>query len=578
MDSKSLRNCWRPRTRVDKIAVGDDERADYKTSGVNQQYLLQREMMIRWVVVLTIPIMLQQFITAGIDLNNADSTTDTCKCHPFCPIHTYDKPQTHEITYDTKQVQDNILPFTNDVKGGFWSECLDPFGSDDDVAYDDDTADPDWTKGFTANPTDGVRYRNFLVNIGGENYANPIMTNPDGPSPNQPLYSQMCCMDGVQDPSVRAGAAFKALSGMWVAVTSLVSFCLMAVAWWAQAKQGLWAKSSKYMFAGWFINFAMILLLFLIPLHLVAFPTADEIKILISGIMDDALYTQNFVLAVMQTVTGITPTAAFSALDFFAKLINNLMTEITPVGLDMTARVVFTMLSCKSVLPLALSLLPGIQKGAVLCKMVFPDSPLFGWIAWVVPVFYVPIVAAILMMALQVLATTGFTLGVFFLIASAVCPLFLGQTMTKMYKTTDDWLKAIAGQNVIKARIVLLAAALISFAVFGYRMADAQSVSMKALADGLKGMLSMSNMFFLVVGFFRGFCLTSVVATDALLHLTFAMRADERASPELAQHFQEATDVAQQTLHSSSTKASKQSPSTIELGEKSMLGEKLLSE
>jgi hypothetical protein len=352
----------------------------------------------------------------------------------------------------------------------------------------------------------------------------------------------------------------------------------MAVAWWAQAKQELWAKSSKYMFAGWFINFAMILLLFLIPLHLVAFPTADEIKLFIAGSLDDLLYTQDFVLAVMHTVTGITPTAAFSALDFFTKLIKSIMAEVTPVGLDMTARVVFTMLSCKSVLPLALSLLPGIQKGAVLCKMVFPDSPLFGWIAWVVPVFYVPIVAAILMMALQVLATTGFTLGVFFLIASAVCPLFLGQTMTKMYKTTDDWLKAIAGQNVTKARIVLLAAAFISFAVFGARMADAQSESMQALAEGLKGMLSMSNMFFLVVGFFRGFCLTSVVAADALLHLTFAMRADERASPELAQHFQEVTDVAQQTLHSSSMKASKRSPSTIELGEKSMLGEKLLSE
>jgi hypothetical protein len=136
--------------------------------------------------------------------------------------------------------------------------------------------------------------------------------------------------------------------------------------------------------------------------------------------------------------------------------------------MDMLARVMSSTIATKAVAPMALALLPGIKRGAFQCKLLFPQSLLFGWIVWVslkffyvvpiciclcfflkvVPIFYVPIIAVLMLMALQLLSSAWLSGCAVLFGASQLYPLAMGTGIAKMYRDAAHFRQAAVMKKV----------------------------------------------------------------------------------------------------------------------------------
>jgi hypothetical protein len=92
--------------------------------------------------------------------------------------------------------------------------------------------------------------------------------------------------------------------------------------------------------------------------------------------------------AVMQNMTDSVIKSASSFQD-------GQLTQTSNILLISYINIMHTIEAASKVVPTALSLLPGVGKGAKFCKHLFPQSPVYGWIVFVIPFFYMPLVSAV---------------------------------------------------------------------------------------------------------------------------------------------------------------------------------------
>jgi hypothetical protein len=76
------------------------------------------------------------------------------------------------------------------------------------------------------------------------------------------------------------------------------------------------------------------------------------------------------------------------------------LTQTSNILLISYINIMHTIDAASKVVPTALSLLPGVGKGADFCKHLFPQSPIYGWIVFITPFFYLPLVSAVSQYAL----------------------------------------------------------------------------------------------------------------------------------------------------------------------------------
>jgi hypothetical protein len=76
------------------------------------------------------------------------------------------------------------------------------------------------------------------------------------------------------------------------------------------------------------------------------------------------------------------------------------LTQTSNILLIAYINIMHTIEAASKVVPTALSLLPGVGKGADFCKHLFPQSPIYGWIVFIIPFFYMPLVSAVSQYAL----------------------------------------------------------------------------------------------------------------------------------------------------------------------------------
>jgi hypothetical protein len=232
-------------------------------------------------------------------------------------------------------------------------------------------------------------------------------------------------------------------------------------------------------------------------------------------------------------------------IQMFVPVVTYFVNALGSKALNMMARVFYTFISAQAIAPMALALLPGIKAGASQCKLMIPQSALFGWIMWVVPIFYVPIIAVFYLMALQLLSSPWLTACTVLFGASQLYPFLMGRGIVKVYRDAEHYRTSTVMKNVGRTATILKYMS--TLCLVGYAVeigADVESM----LVTIVKNRLNPKRLMFMVLGCAKGYLLTTVLASDALLHLTFSMHSEEQSSPVAVQEMKDTISRGRQAL------------------------------
>jgi hypothetical protein len=196
---------------------------------------------------------------------------------------------------------------------------------------------------------------------------------------------------------------------------------------------------------------------------------------------------------------------------------------------DAGQRLVSMVYSTVALAPLALSLLPGIARGALFAKLVRPSSALPGWIIRLVPVFYVPMVSVILLAIVQLFSDGLFSLAILVFTGNAMLPLvFPSDSLTASYTTTAKFREKcfLFKKSYSTITTVLQLCALALFIGFAVRVMDSPDFEIDLDLDP-------KTLIILLVKSVVNYLLTTLLAADALLGLTLRQEVDEGKTKEI---------------------------------------------
>jgi hypothetical protein len=221
---------------------------------------------------------------------------------------------------------------------------------------------------------------------------------------------------------------------------------------------------------------------------------------------------------------------------------------------EAVTRVGFSLQCMAALLPLALSLMPGVARGAMFAKLIMPSSPLPGWIFTAVPVLSVPMLAVQYLALVQMASHPLISLGVVFYLIGALLPLYESAELHNTHLNAKE-VKAKAWLFSRRKKLTgnaLQLSCLACFAAFFATQSDAPWLQDLDLGAMMKPLA-------LLVVVFRGltnFFLTTVLACDILL--MFAIDVGEKETNRMLE-VQEAHDMsiesASREIHARETSA-----------------------
>ena len=530
-----FRKVMRAWTDVDKITMHANERDNHTTGklGSFEKFMLWRQMALVWVLILTVPLLVDLSLKLNETLGSLVSVSAACMCHPYCTVTQHDGKIWS--TQEQADSEDPLPAMTTDRNGGLWGAC-----------------------------TGGVRVRQACEIV---RSADPQLNNftcTDITVNGAKFATQPCCVDFIKPGKDPFSQLWNARN-MYLAgsdVTQLVATLFMMGMIWkalqATRTESGWAKSSKYLFIGWFAPGAIMVILFLIPIHEATSPSKATFELFFRGIFEDQFYSESMLelLAPFATLPML-----LRLLRIFQNLFVAMLNAFGPRAFDMGARVYFTFLSAQGIGPMALALLPGIKRGAFQCKLMMPQSSLFGWIVWGVPIFYVPIIAVLMLMALQMLSSSWLTASTVLFGTSQLYPLSMGTGIVKMFPDAVQFRQSAVMKTVLRKATILQV--LSALCLVGYAVQMVIKGGM--IVDYLKGLLNYKSVIFMVISCAKGYLMTTVLAADSLLHLTFLVHSEEQDSPALAQNMQDTILLGKQTLVPGSAPTGS-TPPEIEMG------------
>ncbi len=173
--------------------------------------------------------------------------------------------------------------------------------------------------------------------------------------------------------------------------------------------------------------------------------------------------------------------------------------------------------------PLAISVLPGFRSAAVVLKTLLPESATLGWMVSVGPMMYMPFLACVLAMFIQVFSDYWFTLSAMFYSFSNIAMIVFYWRNSSIYMDPVSFRKQLYRQDMI--RNVLLALSFACAVVFMVESSrkESQGANAAMRSIGPPGFLS-----FIVRCIFN-FQLASVFSADVVLYLLRRLQRQARA-------------------------------------------------
>jgi hypothetical protein len=373
--------------------------------------------------------------------------------------------------------------------------------------------------------------------------------------------------------SQSAGTALQVVlvfTPMWWAATTFV----------AHRKRTDWESSAKWNAVAWSVPFTVIFCQYLLPWVNIygldsgglvsavlssrsdtpsrdpvgACPTSADME---SGVLG-GLVGQSSSLGLLQSAKKSQATASNAPTDvltdaYEAKTNALLAQQYTIVAqssiafFEMVQRVGFSIKSTVSLLPLALSLLPGIAQGAIFCKLIMPSAALPGWTFVVVPVLLAPMLAVMLLSIVQLLSNWLFSAGTLFYMLAVLWPLYRSLSLTTAFATSTE-LRAAAfkfSRAFVVVQVLLKLASCACFVgyVFVLLSGNLPFPQLKTLlANALEG--SALAVVKLILSSFANYFITTVLVADMLLKVTVGIRLSEGQTESLRGADQVAMEAA----------------------------------
>eukprot|EP00937_MAST-01D_sp_MAST-1D-sp2_P002391 g2391.t1 len=209
--------------------------------------------------------------------------------------------------------------------------------------------------------------------------------------------------------------------------------------------------------------------------------------------------------------------------------------ESSTTFFNLMQRIGLSIKATVALLPLALSLLPGMAKGALFSKLIMPSAALPGWVFVAVPILYVPMISVTLLSVVQLLSHYLVSLGIVFFVSANLVPLYGAMTLTKAYVSPGE-VRERAFIFSKRAKLVQKALKLAAFGCFiGYLVVIVggdEFIQLKGLIErALQG--SALALVKMVMSAVTNYLITTVLVADLLLVVIIDIRLTEGQTAEL---------------------------------------------
>jgi len=172
--------------------------------------------------------------------------------------------------------------------------------------------------------------------------------------------------------------------------------------------------------------------------------------------------------------------------------------------------------------PLAISVLPGFRSAAVVLKTLLPESATLGWMVSVGPMVYMPFLACVLIMFIQVFSDYWFTLAALSYSLSNLAMIVFHWRNSSIYMDPISFRKQLQRQDMIRNFLLALAFAFAMVFMVESSRKESQGAESTMRTIGPAGFLS-----FIVRCIFN-FQLASVFSADVVLYMLRRLQRQAR--------------------------------------------------
>jgi hypothetical protein len=392
-----------------------------------------------------------------------------------------------------------------------------------------------------------------------------------------PIETRSCCTD---EELVRA--EFLGTPSATASTMVLTMVPLLPPVWWAGAavmavrQRDNWRRSAKWVAAGWGIPFSIMFSQYLLPWQtIMGIDTAGLVSLLLSarsdnptragvvapsstGSCDSNANASSTDLGALSALTGPSSTlgimaSAESASQARANIEEGASSMLATAAreqakselhaqyakfadtqkqlYDVVERTGFALKSMVAMMPLALSLMPGIGRGALFTKLILPSSPLAGWIFRTVPLFYVPMLSVMTLGVVQLMSHHFVSMALFVYTLLALLPTFRSHSLAQAHHLHPHDIREEAWYFSTQSTALQMSfwVAMVGFVV-GYIFSEDAAGYRADLED----VLAPFPLCVIIMRAMTNYFITAVLACDALLMLAVDVRVKEEARSDEA--------------------------------------------
>ncbi|GAB5037515.1 Hypothetical protein NocV09_08400080 [Nannochloropsis oceanica] len=172
--------------------------------------------------------------------------------------------------------------------------------------------------------------------------------------------------------------------------------------------------------------------------------------------------------------------------------------------------------------PLAICVLPGFRSAAVVLKTLLPESATLGWMVSVGPMVYMPFLACVLIMFIQVFSDHWFTLAALFYSLSNLAMIVFYWRNSSIYMDPISFRKQLHRQDMIRNILLALSFAFSMVFMVESSQKETQGAASTMRTIGPAGFLSF------IVRCISTFQLASVFSADVVLYMLRRLQRQAR--------------------------------------------------